>query len=89
MEVKSESSDRSYNSVTSDRSSPEREYQEENKENYVLREEGDKHLAELSFGEDISADDFPDVKGKRTITVKEIIKKKVKRGYEPLLCQLL
>lgn len=54
----------------------------------MIREEGDKTLSELEF-KDITEDDFPEVKQRKVVLVREMVKRTVKRPYEPLVFRLL
>ncbi len=53
-----------------------------------MREEGDKTLSELDLRE-ITEDDFPEVKQRRVVLVREKVMRTVKRPYEPLVFRLL
>lgn len=45
-------------------------------------------LSEMDWKE-INEDDFPDVKQKKVVIVRELVKRTVKRPYEPLVFRLL
>jgi hypothetical protein len=46
----------------------------------VLRDEGDKTLSEMELKE-INEDDFPDVKQRKVVVVRELVKRTVKRPF--------
>ena len=59
-----------------------RQFQEEDKQNFILRGSEDKHLSEIVSEErEICQDDFPDAKGKKIIIKKEKVKLTVKKPY--------